>query len=869
MSIDETNTFFEEMFGHEALGDMFIGTSRFPPGDGVHTWHATPEKAAAWAAQEARDGNIYFRTTPVANPPERGRGTSQIACAILGVHADIDIADPVHSKQSRLPPDIESARRIIKLVGLKPTAIVHSGHGLQAHWLFKEPWIFRGDEREAAAGLARKFGDTIRASAHSLEYAIDTVSDLARILRVPGTTNFKADPVPVVLLDAAGPRYLRDEIEALLVDTDATAGEDGAETTASSEGPGVQPVGPAGFDGSDDELIRAARKAKNGRLFCALYDRGDVAVLGGDHSRADWHCVDKLSFWTGPDHVRVDRLFRRSMLFREKWDERHSGDGRTYGEMTIDDVLSRRTTFFKPRPKLPVIVVTARQLRDQTADAIAAIDLANYPPVLFQQGQGLVRVRVNATTMSSSIEPIDENAMVGLLTRAADFMRLGNAGELVPTRPPAVVAKDVLSRPIWPFPTIVGIAESPRVRVDGTVLVKPGYDPATRLWLSHYEGWESFDVPHHPSNDDVEKALGLIGELLCDFPFVGKGDRANAIAFMLTPILRAAIKGHVPVAAFDARSKQGTGKGLLVKVCTIVACGRESPMTAIPNDETEWRKSLTSTLLTGCDTIVYDNAVSSVIESGTWANCITADVFDDRVLGVSKRVQPLVRCTWAITGNGLAFGKDMVRRTYSIMQDAQVEFPEDRGGFKHELPAWANDNRIGLLRAALVLCRRWWSDGCPSPRVKLLGSFEEWTRIIGGVLENVGIEGFLGNRSEFRKIADIERGEWFAFARALVAAFGEAPFTTSMVVDRIGQSEELKDSLPTGLRDALDRQKSFSTKLGVALRKNSGAVFGSLRLADAEPDTHSKKPRFCVQKNESRTETAGGAVPCGTFENSP
>jgi hypothetical protein len=28
-------------------------------------------------------------------------------------------------------------------------------------------------------------------------------------------------------------------------------------------------------------------------------------------------------------------LFRSSGLFREKWDQRHHGDGRTYGEGTI------------------------------------------------------------------------------------------------------------------------------------------------------------------------------------------------------------------------------------------------------------------------------------------------------------------------------------------------------------------------------------------------------------------------------------------------------------------------------------------------------------------------------------------------------
>jgi hypothetical protein len=51
-------------------------------------------------------------------------------------------------------------------------------------------------------------------------------------------------------------------------------------------------------------------------------------------SEADAALVSHLSFWTGRDCDRIDRLFRQSGLMRDKWD-RSAGGGRTYGQLTI------------------------------------------------------------------------------------------------------------------------------------------------------------------------------------------------------------------------------------------------------------------------------------------------------------------------------------------------------------------------------------------------------------------------------------------------------------------------------------------------------------------------------------------------------
>ena len=83
---------------------------------------------------------------------------------------------------------------------------------------------------------------------------------------------------------------------------------------------------------SDEQLIERAKSARNGERFARLW-AGDAADYGNDHSQADLALCRMLAFWCGGDRERVDRLFRRSGLMREKWDRR-TGDS-AYGSLTI------------------------------------------------------------------------------------------------------------------------------------------------------------------------------------------------------------------------------------------------------------------------------------------------------------------------------------------------------------------------------------------------------------------------------------------------------------------------------------------------------------------------------------------------------
>lgn len=98
---------------------------------------------------------------------------------------------------------------------------------------------------------------------------------------------------------------------------------------------------------TDNEIIEKAISAKNGELFSLLWN-GEWEKAGDypSQSEADLALVNLLTFWAGRDPVRIDRLFRQSGLYRNKWDDKHYADVRTYGQGTIDKaVKSSRDTY--------------------------------------------------------------------------------------------------------------------------------------------------------------------------------------------------------------------------------------------------------------------------------------------------------------------------------------------------------------------------------------------------------------------------------------------------------------------------------------------------------------------------------------------
>jgi len=93
---------------------------------------------------------------------------------------------------------------------------------------------------------------------------------------------------------------------------------------------------------NDDEILNRAIQSKYGEKFKRLFE-GDHSGYPS-HSEGDLALCRAFAFFGARDSSQIDDLFRKSKLFRPKWDERRSADGKTYGELTITKALTESKT---------------------------------------------------------------------------------------------------------------------------------------------------------------------------------------------------------------------------------------------------------------------------------------------------------------------------------------------------------------------------------------------------------------------------------------------------------------------------------------------------------------------------------------------
>lgn len=144
--------------------------------------------------------SIYSRVAtltglPPLNPDtgRRGRGPASLSSHFVGLWTDVDFGTAGH-KGDGLPPDEAAAQAVYDAAGLLPASItVHSGGGLYHIVKLAEPLDVTDPEMRARiTALSRRWHYKVQAAAEKMGYQYGTgASDLARVLRIPGTVNAK------------------------------------------------------------------------------------------------------------------------------------------------------------------------------------------------------------------------------------------------------------------------------------------------------------------------------------------------------------------------------------------------------------------------------------------------------------------------------------------------------------------------------------------------------------------------------------------------------------------------------------------------------------------------------------------------------
>lgn len=182
------------------------------------SWRLTNIGAcAAWCASASEYDDVYFEvglsSTPVQGPH---RHKAEDIVAVPGLWVDVDVKPGAAG---------DDAAALAHLGGFMPPAniIVDSGTGFHGYWTTTDLI-----PAQAAAVLAPGWVRTVAGV-----WRLDSVGDLARIMRVPGTRSHKPGARPVQLMSTTIPSYSVETLAAVIAEAGVTPPAGGVPT----EGP--------------------------------------------------------------------------------------------------------------------------------------------------------------------------------------------------------------------------------------------------------------------------------------------------------------------------------------------------------------------------------------------------------------------------------------------------------------------------------------------------------------------------------------------------------------------------------------------------------------------------------------------------------
>ena len=180
-------------------------------------WFRDVTEAAAYV-QQCQETDVYVGVALSPNDfGPHNRCKIEATMGITSLWIDIDYLSVAHKKKN-LPPTMQDALSLIPS-DMPPSMVVHSGHGLQAWWIFPEPLLFNSaEDRRLPAAPADDWKQLFKQRAAERGWDVDSVADLARVMRIPGTTNTKvpADFRPVEIVEMNDRRYDPQQIRAYL-----------------------------------------------------------------------------------------------------------------------------------------------------------------------------------------------------------------------------------------------------------------------------------------------------------------------------------------------------------------------------------------------------------------------------------------------------------------------------------------------------------------------------------------------------------------------------------------------------------------------------------------------------------------------------
>jgi hypothetical protein len=306
---------------------------------------------------------------------------------------------------------------------------------------------------------------------------------------------------------------------------------------------------------------------------------------------------------------------------------------------------------------------------------------------------------------------------------------------------------------------------------------------------------------------------------------------AVALAAALTPLCLNLLPEKAKRPGFAASANaEGAGKTLLLSFGIIAKLGFVPTGTA-PDSEEEIRKVLDSAVHYGVPILFFDN-LKGHLSSGELEAFITSSTRRYRRLGTTNYTEADNLSTVYITANFATYSPDLRRRLLAAELFLEESRAEERA-IKNFLDEDALIKmRPRLLSMLWAFIKHWHAKGEPASS-KLLPSFEHWSNVVGGIVQNAGFSspcqlatlktgGDTDTQDMEKLVSEMKPGAEFRFSDLISHARDHHLF------QRLIPAEG-------------DMDKKQSTRMGFIVRKFVGRIFNGRR-------------RFCLSEGTRKTE---------------
>ena len=307
-----------------------------------------------------------------------------------------------------------------------------------------------------------------------------------------------------------------------------------------------------------------------------------------------------------------------------------------------------------------------------------------------------------------------------------------------------------------------GVTTIPYLDISGHLRVKKGYDPSTGfIYDEKYDGFRALERRRSADDwrkiddilADMKEALKAVEGPIRLFKFKDQISAANMLSAMLTTVLKQWFNNDksemYPGFTTDGPGF-GLGKSKLLQILGVLLKGEIPSASTIEGDAGEIKKEIGSKFISGSDFFFFDN-VDKRINSATLASLLTSKKVAFRVLGESKEAEFRNSCFVTASGKNIEPSSELKRRLLNIrIEPVEVNYLNHK--FDFEPVEYTLDNRYKIIEGLMTLyigykeIIRLVSLGVEGSekytdfedKVEVLGSFETWSKNIGGCIKFVG-----------------------------------------------------------------------------------------------------------------------------------